>query len=170
MTDSSETEGSERVDTETKRRKVGKVGSSVVRSASLLAQTLLACEERKEKRHQDVLELEERRLQMAENRNEMNRQGIDGLVTAVNNLSSAIHALVSNRHNTRWNYLSRHFLSCFEPDINLSDRISCKCRCLWLLLLLLLLYYYKMSSSFSLSFFFTSSFLLISSWIEILVK
>ncbi|XXG87312.1 hypothetical protein AAC387_Pa11g2029 [Persea americana] len=103
ISDSSETEGegSERLDSDTKRRKVRNVGSSVVRSASLLARTLLACEEKKEKRHQDVLELEERRLQIAENRNEMNRQGIDGLISAVSDLSSAIHALISNRNDTR---------------------------------------------------------------------
>lgn len=89
------------MDSDTKRRKVRNVGSGVVRSASVLAKTLLACEEKRDKRHQDVLELEERKLQMEENRTEMNRQGIEGLVSAVNNLSSAIHALVSDRTDSR---------------------------------------------------------------------
>ncbi|XP_058090458.1 trihelix transcription factor DF1-like isoform X2 [Magnolia sinica] len=102
-TDSSETEGgSDRQDSDTKkRRKVRSLGSSVVRSASVLARALLACEEKKDKRHRDVLELEERKLQMEEHRTEINRQGMAGLITAVNNLSNAIQSLVSDRHDTR---------------------------------------------------------------------
>ncbi|XP_068640746.1 trihelix transcription factor ASR3-like [Aristolochia californica] len=100
-TDSSETEGRDQPDSDTKRRRVRTLGSSIIRSASVLSQTLLACEEKKEKRHRDVLELEERKLQMEENRTEANRQGIAGLISAVNNLSSAIHTLVSDRNDTR---------------------------------------------------------------------
>ncbi|KAF5176500.1 Myb/SANT-like DNA-binding domain protein [Thalictrum thalictroides] len=99
-TESSETDQSERVDSETKRRKKAKsVGSSILKSASVLAQTLMNCEEKKEKRHKDIIELEQRRLHIEEARNEVNRQGIAGLITAVNNLSGAIQALVSDRHN-----------------------------------------------------------------------
>ncbi|XP_068645375.1 uncharacterized protein [Aristolochia californica] len=100
-TDSSETDGSDLPDSDTKRRKVRTLGSSIVRSASVLSRTLLACQEKKEKRHRDVLELEERKLQMEENRTEANRQGIAGLISAVNNLSGAIHTLVSDRNDTR---------------------------------------------------------------------
>ncbi|PIA64038.1 hypothetical protein AQUCO_00201378v1 [Aquilegia coerulea] len=100
-TDSSETDQSERVDSETKRRRKAKsVGSSILKSASVLAQTLMNCEEKKEKRHKDIIELEQRRLRIEEDRNEVNRQGIAGLISAVNNLSGAIQALVSDRHNS----------------------------------------------------------------------
>lgn len=99
---SSETEeGGERRESDTKRRKLGRLGSSVVRGATELARTLLACEEKRDKRHQNVLELEERKLQIEETRTEINRQGLATLVTAVNNLSNAVHALVSDRTDTR---------------------------------------------------------------------
>ncbi|OVA03629.1 hypothetical protein BVC80_1659g17 [Macleaya cordata] len=99
--DSSETEGSERIlDSDTKHpRKVRKLGSSIVRSASVLAKTLLECEEKKEKRHQNLIQLEEKRLEIEETRTEVNKQGFAGLIAAVNNLSGAIQALVSNRQN-----------------------------------------------------------------------
>lgn len=97
--DSSETECSERMQSETKRRKVRTIVSSIVRSASALAQTMKSCDEKKERRHREVMELEERRIQIEETRNEANRQGIIGLVSAVNNLSGAIHTLISGRHS-----------------------------------------------------------------------
>ncbi|XP_077231392.1 uncharacterized protein LOC143864351 [Tasmannia lanceolata] len=99
---SESTEGSESGhDSGSKRRKVRNIGSSIVKGATVLARTLMACEEKKEKRHRDLMELEERRVQMEEDRTEVNRQGIAGLITAVNNLSNAVHALVSDRHDTR---------------------------------------------------------------------
>lgn len=101
-TDSSETEeNTERLEeSDTKqKRKVRKLGSSIKRSTSVLAKTLIECEEKKEKRHQHVIQLEERRLQIEETRNEVNKQGFDGLITAINNLSGAIQSLASNRQN-----------------------------------------------------------------------
>ncbi|XP_010935420.1 uncharacterized protein [Elaeis guineensis] len=95
-TDSSENEG---VEPEAKRRRLRRLGSSVVRSATMLARTLLACEEKREQRHREMVELEERRLRMEEERTEMRRQGFAGLISAVNNLSGAIHALVSDHRN-----------------------------------------------------------------------
>ncbi|XP_012467156.1 trihelix transcription factor ASR3 [Gossypium raimondii] len=94
--DSSETESSENLDSKTKRKKVRKIGSSIMRSASVLAQTLKSCEENKEKRHQQVMELEHRRLQIEETRNEVNRKGITDLVAAMTNLSGAIQSLIAN--------------------------------------------------------------------------
>ncbi|KAG2401830.1 uncharacterized protein HKW66_Vig0191330 [Vigna angularis] len=76
---------------ESKRRKVKNLGSSIMRSASVLARALRSCEEKKEKRHRELIELEQRRLQMEEARNEVHRQGIATLVAAVTNLSGAIH-------------------------------------------------------------------------------
>lgn len=102
MTVSSETEeGSEREEPGTKRRKVGSLGSSVVRGASILAETLMACEEKKDKRHQNVLEVEEKKLKIEENRTQINQEGLAALITAVNNLSSAVHTLISDRADTR---------------------------------------------------------------------
>ncbi|KAF3779069.1 Trihelix transcription factor [Nymphaea thermarum] len=93
-TDSSETEGS----LEVKRRKTKGLGSSIVESASVLSRALLACEDKKDKRHRAFLDMEERKLHMEESRTEMNRQGFAGLISAVNNLSSAIHSMASERN------------------------------------------------------------------------
>lgn len=82
-----------------KRRRLRRLGSSVVRSATVLAQTLLACEEKRERRHRELLDLEERRLRLEEQRVEQHHQGFVSLVSAVNNLSGAIHALVSDHRN-----------------------------------------------------------------------
>ncbi|KAK1686088.1 hypothetical protein QYE76_046936 [Lolium multiflorum] len=82
-----------------RRRRVERLGSSVVRSATVLARTLVACEDKRERRHREVLELEERRLRLEAERNEVRRQGFAGLVAAVNGLSGAIHALVASDHH-----------------------------------------------------------------------
>ncbi|KVH88215.1 trihelix transcription factor ASR3-like [Cynara cardunculus var. scolymus] len=97
--ESSETEGeeTEKVDSETKRRRVRDIGSSIVDSTTLLSQTLKSYEEKKEKRHRELMELEEQRLRLEETRNEMNRQGIVGLVASINKLSDAIHSLISEK-------------------------------------------------------------------------
>ncbi|KAK7279587.1 hypothetical protein RJT34_24640 [Clitoria ternatea] len=87
---------------ESKRRKVRNIGSSIMRSASVLARALRSCEEKKEKRHREMLQLEQRRIQMEEVRNEVHRQGIATLVAAVTNLSGAIQSLInSERHGQR---------------------------------------------------------------------
>nr|BAH02611.1 sh4 homologue [Echinochloa crus-galli var. crus-galli]BAH02615.1 sh4 homologue [Echinochloa crus-galli var. praticola] len=84
---------------EPKRRRLNRLGSSVVRSATVLARTLVACEEKRERRQREVLELEERRLRLEEQRTEVRRQGFAGLISAVNSLSGAIHALVSDHRS-----------------------------------------------------------------------
>ena len=93
---SSEEEG---VEPQPKRRRLNLLGSSVVRSATVLARTLVACEEKRERRHREVLELEERRLRLEEQRTEVRRQGFAGLISAVNSLSTAINALVSDHRS-----------------------------------------------------------------------
>ncbi|KAI3729739.1 hypothetical protein L6452_18404 [Arctium lappa] len=97
--ESSETEGeeTEKGDSETKRRRVRDIGSSIVHSTTLLSQTLKSYEEKKEKRHRELMELEEQRLRLEETRNEVNRQGIVGLVTSINKLSDAIQSLISEK-------------------------------------------------------------------------
>jgi hypothetical protein len=84
---------------EAKRRRLSRLGSSVVRSATVVARTLVACEEKRERRHRELLQLEERRLRLEEERTEVRRQGFAGLIAAVNSLSSAIHALVSDHRS-----------------------------------------------------------------------
>ena len=69
-----------------------------MRSASVLAQTFRDCEEKKEKRHQEVMGVEHRRLQIDEKRNEVNSHGMTSLVASVTNLSSAIQSLISASH------------------------------------------------------------------------
>lgn len=63
----------------------------------MLAKTLQNCEENKEKRHRQVMEVEQKRLEIEEAQNEVNRQGMLNLVAAVANLSSAIQSLISDR-------------------------------------------------------------------------
>ncbi|KAK3143403.1 hypothetical protein QOZ80_4AG0299900 [Eleusine coracana subsp. coracana] len=84
---------------EPKRRRLNRLGSSVERSATVLARTMVACEEKRERRHRELLSLEERRLRLEEERTEVRRQGFAGLISAVNSLSSAIHSLVTD-HRT----------------------------------------------------------------------
>ncbi|WOL18198.1 trihelix transcription factor ASR3-like [Canna indica] len=102
MSESSESEendGAGAAEPEAKRRRLRRLGTSVVRSATVLARTLLACEEKREQRHRELVELEERRLRLEEERTEVRRQGFAGLISAVNNLSGAIHALVADHRN-----------------------------------------------------------------------
>jgi len=105
-TESSDSEKSEDDDeddggSESKRRKVKNLGSSIMRSASVLARALRRCEEKKEKRHRELIELEQRRIQMEESRNEVHRQGIATLVAAVSNLSGAIHSFINSEHHAQ---------------------------------------------------------------------
>ncbi|THU60213.1 hypothetical protein C4D60_Mb07t10270 [Musa balbisiana] len=103
MSESEENEGPATTTTteepDTKRRRLRRLGSSVVRSATVLARTMLACEEKRELRHRELVELQERRLRLEEDRTEVRRQGFRGLISAVDNLSGAIHALVAERRS-----------------------------------------------------------------------
>ncbi|XP_076939578.1 uncharacterized protein LOC143608412 [Bidens hawaiensis] len=88
----------ERVDSETKRRRVrDDIGSAIIRSTKLLTQTLKHYDDKKEKRHNQLIQLEQQRLHLEESRNEVNRQGISALVTSINKLSDAIHGLISEK-------------------------------------------------------------------------
>ncbi|CAK9326786.1 unnamed protein product [Citrullus colocynthis] len=89
-TESSDREKKEKM--ETKRRKMGdSIGRSLERSVSALAQTLHNYEEQREIRHQQLMDLQKRRLQIEETHNHIHRQGIADLVTAVANLSAGIN-------------------------------------------------------------------------------
>lgn len=73
------------------------VGSAISKSASIIAKAIQASEEREERRHRDLLSLLERRLKIEESNTEINRQGIDGLVDAINKLANSILALATDR-------------------------------------------------------------------------
>ncbi|OWM74696.1 trihelix transcription factor ASR3 [Punica granatum] len=72
------------------------VGTAISRSASIIAEALQACDEREERRHRDLLGIQERRLKLEESNAETNKQGINGLVDAINKLADSIHALAAS--------------------------------------------------------------------------
>lgn len=73
------------------------VGSAISKSASIIAEAIQSCEEREEKRHSELLSLHQRRLQIEESKAEINRQGINGLVDAINKLANSMLALAGHR-------------------------------------------------------------------------
>ncbi|XP_062096012.1 uncharacterized protein LOC133801775 isoform X2 [Humulus lupulus] len=75
------------------------VATAISKSASIIAEALHACEEGEQKRHEDLLSLHERRLEIEKSKNEVNRQGINGLVEAINKLANSIQALASDHRN-----------------------------------------------------------------------
>lgn len=93
---SSGTESSEKKEKmEAKRRKMeDNIGRRIERSVSALGQTLHSCEEQREIRHQQLMELRKRRLQIEETRNHIHRQGIADLVAAVANLSAGTYFFI----------------------------------------------------------------------------
>ncbi|XP_060193170.1 uncharacterized protein LOC132622566 [Lycium barbarum] len=75
-------------------------GSAISKSAAIIAETIQSCEEREEKRHRELLNLHQRRLQIEESKAEINREGINGLVDSINNLASSILALAGNKNQS----------------------------------------------------------------------
>ncbi|XP_039009237.1 trihelix transcription factor ASR3-like [Hibiscus syriacus] len=91
-----------------KRRKGNSEGTSggtataaaISKSASILAEAIRASEEREERRHRDLLSFHERRLKIEESKTEISKQGIDGLVDAINKLANSILALASHKNQS----------------------------------------------------------------------
>lgn len=81
------------------------VGTALSRSASLIAQVIRESEERQERRHKEVVRMQERRLKIEESKAEINRQAMSGLVDAINQLATSLLPLASsssschNNHN-----------------------------------------------------------------------
>lgn len=98
----SESDTSEYSDTSPakRRKRASEVGSAISKSASMIAEALQACEEREERRHRDLISLHERRLKIEEAKSEINQQGINGLVDAINKLANSILALASSSSST----------------------------------------------------------------------
>ncbi|KAL2474755.1 Homeodomain-like superfamily protein [Abeliophyllum distichum] len=74
------------------------VCSAISQNGSIIAEAIQSCEEREERRHRELLSLHERRLQIEESNAQINRQGINGLVDAINKLANSILALVSHKN------------------------------------------------------------------------
>ncbi|KAK6150199.1 hypothetical protein DH2020_017724 [Rehmannia glutinosa] len=77
------------------------IGTAISKSGRMIAEAIQTCEEREERRHRQVLSVHERRLQIEESKAEINRQGINGLVDAINNLANSILALASHNNNNQ---------------------------------------------------------------------
>ncbi|GMH31046.1 hypothetical protein Nepgr_032889 [Nepenthes gracilis] len=71
------------------------VGSAISRSASIIANAIQAGGEREDKRQRELLSFHERRLKLEGSKMEMRRQGINGLVQAINNLANSILTLAT---------------------------------------------------------------------------
>ncbi|GMI91696.1 hypothetical protein like AT2G35640 [Hibiscus trionum] len=76
------------------------VGTAISKSASIIAEAIRASEEREERRHRDLVNLQERRLKMEESKTEINKSGLDGLVDAINKLATSILALASHNNQS----------------------------------------------------------------------
>ncbi|CDY49546.1 BnaC05g25240D [Brassica napus] len=76
------------------------VAAAFSRSASVIANAIRESEERQDRRHKEVMSLEERRLMIEESNVQINREGM-GLVEAINKLANSIFALASSRHNNQ---------------------------------------------------------------------
>ncbi|KAF8104179.1 hypothetical protein N665_0177s0035 [Sinapis alba] len=75
------------------------VAAAFSRSASVIANAIRESEERQDRRHKEVMSLEERRLVIEESNVQINREGMNGLVEAINKLASSIFALASSSHH-----------------------------------------------------------------------
>ncbi len=73
------------------------IAPAMFKSTVEITQTLLACEDKNDKRHRDLLAVEERKLHIEEAKTEISRAGVAGVITAVNNLASAILALAGDK-------------------------------------------------------------------------
>ena len=118
MCDSSDSDTSEYSDSPAKRRRrsaagngegtsatasaddSNEVGSAISKSASIIAEAIQASEESKERRHRDLVSLHERRLKIEESKTEINKNGIEGLVEAINNLANSILAIASHKNQS----------------------------------------------------------------------
>ncbi|KAF3773068.1 Trihelix transcription factor [Nymphaea thermarum] len=103
----SDLEGSEHSSSPSKKRKAQQkqvdndeldtLSSAISKGASVIADTLLACEEKEEKRQRDLIHLEERRLRIEEANAEVNREGLNGLAGALAKLANSFHALTTHK-------------------------------------------------------------------------
>ncbi|CAH2034713.1 unnamed protein product [Thlaspi arvense] len=84
------------------------VTAALSRSASVIANAIKESEERQDRRHKEVMSLQERRLKIEESNVEMNREGMNGLVEAINKLASSIFALASSSSSSTSRHNNQH--------------------------------------------------------------
>ncbi|XP_018489667.1 trihelix transcription factor ASR3 isoform X2 [Raphanus sativus] len=84
------------------------VAAALSKSASVIANAIRESEERQDRRHKEVLSLQERRLKMEESNVEMNREGMSGLVEAINKLASSMFALASSSSSSTSRHNNQH--------------------------------------------------------------
>ncbi|CAH2059227.1 unnamed protein product [Thlaspi arvense] len=83
-------------------------GAVFSRSASVIAQVIRESDERQERRHKDVVRLQERRLKIEESKAEINRQSMNGVVDAINKLATSIFTLASPSSSSSHNNDQNH--------------------------------------------------------------
>ncbi|KAJ8631267.1 hypothetical protein MRB53_024590 [Persea americana] len=74
------------------------LSSAISKSASILSEALLQCEEKEDRRHKELINVEERKLKIEELKTDISSQAINGLTAAVNKLATSILALASDRN------------------------------------------------------------------------
>ncbi|XP_010460958.1 PREDICTED: amyloid beta A4 precursor protein-binding family B member 1-interacting protein-like isoform X2 [Camelina sativa] len=84
------------------------VAAALSRSVTVIANAIRESEERQDRRHKEVMSVQERRLKMEESSVEMNREGMDGLVEAINKLASSIFALASSSSSSSARHNNQH--------------------------------------------------------------
>ncbi|KAK1324641.1 hypothetical protein QJS10_CPA01g00780 [Acorus calamus] len=72
------------------------LATAITKGASVLADALLANEEREEEWHKSLLTLEERRLKIEETKADLTKQAMDGLIDSINKLANSILAVASS--------------------------------------------------------------------------
>ncbi|KAK1279244.1 hypothetical protein QJS04_geneDACA021259 [Acorus gramineus] len=76
------------------------LATAITKGASVLADALLANEEREEERHKSLLTLEEKRLKIEETKADLTKQAMDGLIDSINKLANSVLALASSSGKT----------------------------------------------------------------------
>ncbi|XP_029121186.1 uncharacterized protein [Elaeis guineensis] len=67
-----------------------KLSSAISKSASILAEAFQASEDKEERRHKDLMRIEERKAKIEQSKAEISIQSMEGLATAINQLASSI--------------------------------------------------------------------------------
>ncbi|XP_021765484.1 uncharacterized protein LOC110730010 [Chenopodium quinoa] len=75
------------------------VSTAISRSATMITEAIQASEEREERRHREMMNIQESRLRIEESELEINRQGFNGLTEAVNRLATSIFTWANSHKN-----------------------------------------------------------------------
>ncbi|KNA18465.1 hypothetical protein SOVF_070530 [Spinacia oleracea] len=75
------------------------VSSAISRSAVMISEAIQASEGREERRHREMMNIQQSRLRVEESNLEMNRQGFNGLNEAINRLATSIFTWANSHKN-----------------------------------------------------------------------